>query len=289
MQGAQSSAACVHLIQRAIDHNHSFPCTSLTADVQSGQVACSCTSFFERTHDKLAVIFLNNIARDACPGTVVIGRTNRFSSRLIGIELSTPGSLCKLGTTTEHSCSGISNAADSDVVTGLSSYLKNSTRKIAIQQLGSIEFRSLCNTVNFSRQLLDLSLHGFTVGGAIGRIRRLHRQFTHALQHIAHLAQSTFSGLRQRNAIIGIACGHSQAAGLRLHALRDRQASRIVLGAVHAQARRQALHGSSQRTARQAQIALRVDRYNIGINGHCHFLFPFKTLKAMTARASHFR
>jgi hypothetical protein len=73
-------------------------------------------------------------------------------------------------------------------------------------------------------------------------LRGLHRQFTHALQRVAHLAQRAFGRLRHRDAVVGVAHGHVHAAHLGVHALGDRQAGGVVLGAVDAQARGQALH-----------------------------------------------
>jgi hypothetical protein len=57
----------------------------------------------------------------------------------------------------------------------------------------------------------------------------LHSQFTHALQHVSHLAQRAFSRLCQRDAIVGIARGHAQATHLGVHALCDGQTGGIVL------------------------------------------------------------
>ena len=113
-------------------------------------------------------------------------------------------------------------------------------------------------------------LQRFTVFLAVGGVRCLHGQFTHTLQHVTHLAQCAFSGLRQRDTVVRIAGSHGQTLGLRIHALGNGKTGRVVLGAVHAQAGRQALHGGAQRTTRQAQVALCIDGDDIGVDGHGH-------------------
>jgi hypothetical protein len=111
---------------------------------------------------------------------------------------------------------------------------------------------------------------------AVGRVARLHGQLAHALQHVAHFGQRAFRGLSQRDAVIGIADGHVHPSNLGAHALGDGQAGGIVLGAVDAQTRRQALHGGGQRGRRAREVALRVERNDVGIDGHRHDEFSFK-------------
>ena len=84
----------------------------------------------------------------------------------------------------------------------------------------------------------------------------------------------TFSGLRQRNTVVGVAHGLVHAANLAGEALRDGHARSVVLGAVDAQARRQALDGVVERTLADAQVALGGERGDVGIDGggHCRLL-----------------
>mgnify|MGYP000016301496 CR=1 FL=1 len=73
-------------------------------------------------------------------------------------------------------------------------------------------------------------------GAAVGGIAGLNRQFTNTLQDGAGCAQCAFSRLRQRDTVVGVTHSLVQALDLRGEALRNRQASGVVLGAVDAQA-----------------------------------------------------
>ena len=153
--------------------------------------------------------------------------------------------------------------------------MEHTTTERTFQQLGAVEGRGLGHTVHFITQLNQLRLQGFAVALAVGGVRGLHGQVTHTLQHVAHLAQRAFCRLCQRDAVVGIAGSHSQATHLGAHAFGDGQTGGIVLGAVDTQARRQALHGSGQRATRQTQVALGVDRSDVGVDGHGHDAIPF--------------
>ena len=72
-------------------------------------------------------------------------------------------------------------------------------------------------------------------------------QFADTLQVVGQLAQGAFSGLRQGDAVVGIAGSLRQAADLGREAFGNREAGGIVLGAVDAQAGRQTLQGRCQR------------------------------------------
>jgi hypothetical protein len=88
-----------------------------------------------------------------------------------------------------------------------------------------------------SQTLLHFLIECGAIGARIGRVGRLHRQLTDALQVVGHFLQSAFRGLRQRHAVVGIAGGLVEAVDLGGHARGDGQAGRVVLGAVDAQAR----------------------------------------------------
>jgi hypothetical protein len=91
-----------------------------------------------------------------------------------------------------------------------------------------------------------IAVEGFLVGVAVGRIARLHCEFTHALQRIADRCERAVGGLRQRDAVICVADRNVHAANLCAHALRDRETGGVVGCGVDPQARRQALHRSRQ-------------------------------------------
>src|SRR5690606_995639 len=71
---------------------------------------------------------------------------------------------------------------------------------------------------------------------------------------------------RQRDAVVGVAGGLVHAADLGGEALADGEAGGVVLGAVDAQARRQALDGGAEVGAVGGQVALRVERHDVGID-----------------------
>ncbi|MPM95583.1 hypothetical protein SDC9_142738 [bioreactor metagenome] len=172
-----------------------------------------------------------------------------------------------------HLC--VAQSAHRNVVAGVGAHLKHAASKAAVQQLCTIERSGLGHAIHFVAQLLEFGLQCLTITLAVGGITGLHGQFSHALQHVSYLAQGPFGCLGQRDSIIGIARCDGQTADLGAHAFGNGQASRIVLGAVDTQTRRQALHGGRQRVARQPQIALCIDGHNIGVNGHCHLSSPF--------------
>ena len=156
---------------------------------------------------------------------------------------------CAVHDFAQHIHLGIGQRPHRDVVARVGAHLEHRTGEAAVQQLGTVEAGGFGHTVHFIAQLLQFRLQRFAVGFAVGGVARLHGQLAHALQHVAHFAQSAFGRLRQRDAVVGIARGHRQAFDLGVHALGNGQASSIVFGTVHPQARRQALHGGGQRVA----------------------------------------
>src|SRR6185503_17924999 len=78
----------------------------------------------------------------------------------------------------------------------------------AVEQLLAVERGRGVDPVQLRLQLPQLGLDG--VGGvgvdATG-VGRLHRQVTHALQDAVRLGERTFSGLHDRDAVLGVADG----------------------------------------------------------------------------------
>ncbi len=131
----------------------------------------------------------------------------------------------------------------------------------------SVEARPRDDAGDFALQLRKLRLQVVAVARVVGAVGSLHREFTHALQRIADLADRAFGRLRQRDGVVGVADRNVHAAHLRIHALCDRQTCSIILGAVDTQARRQALHRGRQRHRRRSHVALCVDREQVGVDG----------------------
>jgi hypothetical protein len=75
---------------------------------------------------------------------------------------------------------------------------------------------------------------------------RLHGQFAHALQVAADGGKAGFGGLRGGNAVVGVTHGNRHAARLGEHVFGNRETRGVVLGAVDAQAGRQALQSGVQ-------------------------------------------
>ena len=84
------------------------------------------------------------------------------------------------------------------------------------------------------------------------------------------IAERAFGRLRQRDTVVGVARGDVQAAQLAVHALGDRKARGVVLRRVHAQARGEALHRDRERGLRGVEVALRVERADVGVDRLCH-------------------
>ena len=83
----------------------------------------------------------------------------------------------------------------------------------------------------------------------------LDRQVTHAVEHGVHLVQRTFSGLHDRDAVLGVAGGLLQAADLGTQALADDEAGGVVGRPVDAEARGELLEVLAQLDVRAGQVA----------------------------------
>ena len=81
-------------------------------------------------------------------------------------------------------------------------------------------------------------------------------------------------GLREGDAVVRVAHGLVQAGDLRGHALGDRETGGVVLRAVDAQARGQALQRGGQLTTGCRQIALGIQRHHVGVDDKCHLIAP---------------
>src|SRR5690606_16959555 len=108
-----------------------------------------------------------------------------------------------------------------------------------------------------------------TVGRAVHVGRGLDSQFADALQVVVDFVQIAFGGLGQRDAVVSIAGSLGHALDLGSHAVGDGLASGVVLGAVDAQARGQALNRGAQGGLGLVQVVLGDQSEVVGVdNSH---------------------
>ncbi|MNZ63663.1 hypothetical protein D3C78_818160 [compost metagenome] len=78
-------------------------------------------------------------------------------------------------------------------------------------------------------------MQGLAILGGVGTVGRLLGQGAHTLQHAGHFIHGPFCGLRQGDAVVGVAVALIQAVDLGGQTVGDLQTGRIVLGAVDTQ------------------------------------------------------
>src|SRR5690606_30669864 len=122
------------------------------------------------------------------------------------------------------------------------------------------------NALQFLRELLHFGVQRGAVTRGVGGVGRLNGQLTNPLQDVAGGLQGALGGLRQRDAVVGVAAGLIEATDLRGEALGDRQAGRVVLGAVDAQTGGQALQRGRERIRRVVEVALRGQRGDVAVD-----------------------
>ena len=133
---------------------------------------------------------------------------------------------------------------------------KNNVR-IAVKELERLEAH---------RTSAEKRLQVGEVGCRIGVVRCLDDQFALALQQVGNFVERAFSGLRHRDAVVGIANALVHAAHLRGHAGGDGEAGSVVLGRVDTLAGRQAFHGGSEGLARGIRCIGGLQRADIGVD-----------------------
>ena len=163
-----------------------------------------------------------------------------------------------------------------DNLIGVGPDLELRRTKRSVDQLLAVKFCCFCDTVQFSHQLADFLIQRLAVTRAVGGVGRLHGQFSHPLQDVAGGFHRAFCYLRQRNAVIGIPCRLVKAADLAGEALGNGQPGGIVLGAVDAQTRGQALNGRIERRLAHAQVALGGQRGDVRVDSGCHNGTPWR-------------
>nr|WP_233254474.1 hypothetical protein [Limnohabitans sp. 2KL-51] len=142
----------------------------------------------------------------------------------------------------------------------------------AIQQFLTVEFGGGGNAFNFSLELNNFVIQSDSVGIVVGAVDRLHGQFTHALQDVGDFVHGAFTRLHQRDAVVGVANGHVQAASLGFHSGGNGQACCVVFGAVDALARGQLLHRSRNVAVVFGHRILCDQRLDVGVDNAHDFL-----------------
>ncbi|MOA02734.1 hypothetical protein D3C78_1222010 [compost metagenome] len=147
---------------------------------------------------------------------------------------------------------------------------------IAAQHFHAVEVCLFRDTVDLSQTFADFVLDGLQVAGRVRTVLRLYGQTTDVLQVVVNFVQCAFSGLRQRDTVVGVTGSLSQAFDVSGETVRDRLTRGIVLGAVDTQAGRQTLDRSTQRRLRFVQVVLRHQRQAVGINYLCHCMLSLR-------------
>ena len=107
-----------------------------------------------------------------------------------------------------------------------------------------------------------------------GAVVELDREVADALEHRLHLGERAFTGLHERDGVLGVALGLVEAADLGLQLLGDREAGGVVGGAVDPEARGEPLHRRRQLVLRVDEVAMGVERLDVGLNPKGHALPP---------------
>src|SRR5450830_52700 len=166
----------------------------------------------------------------------------------------------------------VGDLVDLDAVVGggVGAHLERLTGEGAVQQVQAVEAGRFGDAVDFVLELADFRLDRGTVLVRVRTVGRLHSQVTHTLQQIRCRVQAAFSGLSQRDAVVGVTGCDVVAVDLRGHAASDRHTCCVVFGAVDTQAGRQTLQRGGQAGLGSGQVTLCVERGNVGIDIRCH-------------------
>src|SRR3954463_358142 len=119
---------------------------------------------------------------------------------------------------------------------------------------------------------LDVALG---VGVQATGVAGLDRQVAHALQDAVRLGERTFSGLHDRDAVLGVADGDLEATDLRAQALGDGEAGRVVGGTVDAEAGGELLQRLAHLAVGDGQVAVRVERRDVVVDAQTHDVPPW--------------
>ncbi|BBG29015.1 beta-tubulin folding cofactor D [Zymobacter palmae] len=140
----------------------------------------------------------------------------------------------------------------------------------ATQQLLAVERGVFTDTVHFLQASVDFVVDTLTVFVSVSTVLRLYDQLTYTLEVVGNCTQSAFSSLSHRHTIVGVTVSLFQTIDLRGHAVRDRQTSSVVFGAVDALTRRQTFNRLVLCFLGFIQIVLSQLGKRVGSNYLCH-------------------
>src|SRR6185369_11406945 len=168
---------------------------------------------------------------------------------------------------------------DRDGLTDVRADLEGRRAERAVENLLAVERRLRADALDFRKTLLNFLVEGRAIRRAVARVRGLDRDLADALEVVRELAERALRRLGQRDTVARVADRLIQAVDLRREPVADREAGRVVLRAVDAQARRQTLQRGRKCRLRGRQIALRVDRQHVGVDNLSHGRCLLKWLK----------
>src|SRR4029453_7760949 len=101
-------------------------------------------------------------------------------------------------------------------------------------------------------------------------VRVLDGQLANALKHAVDFVQGTFRGLHHGDGVLSVPAGLVEAADPRPKLLAEGETGRVVGSAVDAQAARQLLDGLAELQPRHVEVALSVQRLDVGVDPNTH-------------------
>ncbi len=124
----------------------------------------------------------------------------------------------------------------------------------------AVERRVIRHAVDFRQVLLVLRVQVRDVVAAHRAVRGLDRQLAHAREEAVDLVGSAVGRLRHADGVVRVALGDHVRLNLRVHALGDAEACRVVGRAVDAVAARQLRKARLQRGLRRCEVFFGVER-----------------------------
>ncbi|MNI66057.1 hypothetical protein D3C73_1216000 [compost metagenome] len=113
-----------------------------------------------------------------------------------------------------------------------------------VEQVLAVQVGRTGDTGQLGGHLRELFVQSVAVVGAVAVVSGLNSQFTHTLQDVGLFLHRAFSGLGDRDTVVGVFDRHGLTTDLRSHAGSDLQAGGVVFGTVDFQAGRQTGHRS---------------------------------------------
>ncbi len=146
-----------------------------------------------------------------------------------------------------------------DGFTGVGTNLEVLGFKTAVQHLQTVKRRRISDTVDFFDPLLYLIVQGFAIRGVVSGVGCLNGQLTNPLQVAVDLIQGPFSGLCQRDPIVGVTGCCFQTGDLGFKPCGNCQTRCVVSSRVDPETGRQTLKRLAVQILGTVQLVLRVD------------------------------